>query len=483
MEKQLFIDGEMVKGAGNFRKLINPATEQEIVTVYEASVEQVELAIQSARLAFKETNWKNDKEGRAVFLMKLAGKLENNLETMAQLETENTGKPIRESRLDMEDSVSCLRYYADLLMEQFPEKMEQWDGSESVVKNVPYGVTGLIVPWNFPLLLGIWKIAPALAAGNTVVFKPSEMTPLSMIKLAELISECCLPKGVFNLVLGDGKTVGQTITLSEDVHKISFTGGTDTGRVINEQCAKTFKHVSLELGGKSPLIVFDDVNIEQAAEWAIFGAFFNQGEVCVASSRILVHENIFAAFTEKMAEKTKKIKLGDPFSEETDMGPLISNDHLKKVESYVSKGVEEGATLVTGGERYGEQGYYLTPVIFTDVQPDMGIVQEEIFGPFCVIQTFRSEDEAVEIANGTKYGLAAGILSKDAERAERVADQIDSGIIWINSYHTPFVNAPWGGFKQSGTGRELGPHGLAAYSQPKHLNATAVVGDLGWYRF
>jgi betaine-aldehyde dehydrogenase len=483
LDKQLFINGKMIKGEGNARILINPATGQELVTIYEATVEQVEMAIQAAKTAFSETDWKQDKEERAALLMKLAGKLEENLEELAKLETENTGKPIRESRLDIEDSAGCLKYYADLLRDQFSEMMEQWDGSASIVKNVPFGVTGLIVPWNFPLLLGIWKIAPALAAGNTVVFKPSELTPLSSIKLAELMGECGFPEGVFNLVLGDGKTAGETITASEDVQKISFTGGTDTGRLINEQCARSFKNVSLELGGKSPLIIFDDTDIDKAVEWAIFGAFFNQGEVCVASSRILVQEDIYSDFTEKLTEKTKKIKLGDPFSEETEMGPVISMDHLRKIESYVEKGKAEGAKLLTGGERTGKQGYYLTPVIFTDVTPDMEIVQEEIFGPFCVIQTFSSEEEAVEIANGTKYGLAAGILSKDVERAERVADQIDSGIIWINSYHTPFVNAPWGGFKQSGTGRELGPHGLAAYSQPKHLNTNAVMGELGWYKF
>lgn len=471
----------MVKGEGEERLVINPSLGSTLAVVREASVEQVKTAIQAAKDAFDLLNWKQDKNERVSFLLKLAEKLEGKLEELATLETENTGKPIREARLDIEDSVSCLRYYADLIKEQQIDSIEQWDGSTSKVKNVPYGVVGLIVPWNFPLLLGIWKIAPALAAGNTVVFKPSELTPLTMLRLAEMMNDCGLPAGVFNVVIGDGKSVGQTIVLSESVDKISFTGGTETGRIINEQCASTFKRVSLELGGKSPLLVFDDVDIEKAVEWAIFGAFFNQGEVCVASSRILVHDNIYNTFIKKLIEETNKIKLGDPLNEETEMGPLISQDHLEKVETYIKIGKEEGATLLTGGARFGKEGFYLTPVVFTDVKQEMKIVQEEVFGPFCVIQAFSNEEEAIELANGTKYGLAAGVLSENIVRAERVADQIQSGIIWINSYHTPFVNAPWGGFKQSGIGRELGPQGLATYSQPKHMNLTNKIDQLGWY--
>lgn len=483
MDQHLFINGRMVKGEGGVRSIINPSTEGIIAVVSEASFEQVEMAIHAAKNAFDLSNWKNDKDERIYFLLKLAEKLESRLEELATLETENTGKPIREARLDIEDSVSCLRYYANLVKEQQIEAIEQWDESTSMVKNVPYGVVGLIVPWNFPLLLGIWKIAPALAAGNTIVFKPSELTPLTMIRFAEMVQECDLPAGVFNVVIGDGKTVGQSLVSSENVDKISFTGGTKTGRIINEQCASTFKRVSLELGGKSPLIVFDDADIEKAVEWSIFGAFFNQGEVCVASSRILVHENVYNHFIKKLIEETKKIKVGNPLKDETEMGPLISKDHLEKVESYIKIGKEEGATLLTGGKRVEQQGFYLTPVIFTDVKLEMTIVQEEVFGPFCVIQSFSNEKEVIDLANGTKYGLAAGVFSDDIVRAERVADQIHSGIIWINSYHTPFVNVPWGGFKQSGIGRELGPQGLATYSQQKHINLTRKIGQLGWYRF
>ncbi|MFC0560357.1 aldehyde dehydrogenase family protein [Halalkalibacter alkalisediminis] len=483
MDKQLYMNGEMVRGEGNVRRILNPSSESTVATVYEASVKQVEMAIQAARDAFNDSSWKEDIEERTNFLLRIADTLAERREEFAVLETENTGKPIREARLDVEDSVNCLRYYAKLVKDQQIEETDQWDGSTSRIKNVPYGVTALIVPWNFPLLLGIWKIAPALAAGNTIVFKPSELTPLTMIKLAELMKKCALPDGVFNLVIGDGQTVGQTLVTSEEVDKISFTGGTKTGRTINEQCARTFKRVSLELGGKSPLIVWDDANIDQAVEWTIFGAFFNQGEVCVASSRILVHENMYKPFIKKLIDKTKKIQLGNPLKEETEMGPLISKEHLEKIESFIQLGKEEGATLEVGGERIGQKGFYLTPIIFTDVTLEMAIVQEEIFGPFCVIQSFSSEEEAIKLANGTKFGLAAGILSKDLARCERLADRIQAGTIWINSYHTPFVNAPWGGFKQSGIGRELGPQGLAAYSEPKHINLTPKLDKLGWYRF
>lgn len=481
MEEHLLINGQMVLGEGAVRHIVNPASEETIVVVREASVEQVEQAIQAARNAFDATSWKTDKEERVRLLLALAQKLELQCEEIAILESKNTGKPFREAKIDVEDSVNCLKYYADLIERQKKESLEQWDGSTSVVQNVPYGVVALIVPWNFPLLLGIWKLAPALAAGNTIVFKPSELTPLTMIKLAELTRECGFPAGVFNLVPGDGPSVGQTLVTSGAVDKVSFTGGTVTGRLIHEHCAKSFKRVSLELGGKSPMLVFSDVPLDEAVEWALFGSFFNQGEVCVASSRILVEETIYQTFVEKLVARARTIKLGDPLKEETEMGPLISKVHLEKVESYIEIGEKEGARRQYGGERIGQEGYFVTPVIFTDVTPEMTIVQEEIFGPFSVIQSFNGEEEAIKLANGTKYALAAGILSNDLDRANRVAERIQAGTIWINSYHTPFVNAPWGGFKQSGIGRELGPQGLASYSEPKHVNVTKKLGQLGWY--
>jgi betaine-aldehyde dehydrogenase len=481
LKQQNFINGKWLTGEGYKRDIINPSTEEILETVYEASSKQVNQAVDAAQAAFDLGIWNSDPLLRAKTLQKIADKLETQSEEFAVIETENTGKPIREARLDIEDTVGCLRYYAQLIKQQKAEEITQWDGSISQVRNVPIGVCALIVPWNFPLLLGMWKIAPALAAGNTIVFKPSEVTPLSMIKMTEIIDESGMPEGVFNLLLGDGKAVGEKLVIHQNVSKISFTGGTETGKAINEQCSRTFKRVSLELGGKSPLLIFDDAELNLAVEWAIFGAFFNQGEVCVASSRILVEEKIYPALLEKLVEMTKNISLGDPLLDDTEMGPLVSENHLKKVESYIQTGLKEGATLVTGGKRIKEKGYYMTPVIVTDVTSEMDIVQEEVFGPFCVIQTFKTEAEAISLANGTKFGLAAGVLSADVVRAERVAARIQAGTIWINSYHTPFVNAPWGGFKQSGLGRELGPQGLASYSEPKHINVTQQVNKLGWY--
>ncbi|MDN4075470.1 aldehyde dehydrogenase family protein [Fictibacillus terranigra] len=480
--KHQYIGGKWVAGKGTKRQIINPANESLIVEVQEASREQTEEAVKAARQAFETSSWPAEVQRRVNSLHQLADLLEIKAEQFAAAETTNTGKPIRESRLDIHDTVTCLRYYADLASSRKPWEKEMHDGTTSKVMEEPIGVCALIVPWNFPLLLGIWKIAPALIAGNTVVFKPSEITPVSALMLTELIDQCDFPAGVFNLVLGTGQPVGETLVSHPDVDKVSFTGGSETGRKVNEQCARSFKRVSLELGGKSPLIVLEDADIEAAVEWSVFGAFFNQGQVCVASSRVLVHQSIYHRFLDRLLIKLQQVKLGDPRDEETEMGPVISAVHQAKIEKYIELGKEEGAVLLHGGERQGETGYYLTPAVFTEVSQHMRILQEEIFGPVVTIQAFTSDNEAIELANGTVYGLAAGVLSQDTERAERIASRLKAGTIWINSYHTPYVEAPWGGYKQSGIGRELGPQGLSGFTEVKHVNVSNELQPVGWYR-
>ncbi|WP_078409144.1 aldehyde dehydrogenase family protein [Priestia abyssalis] len=480
--KQLFIRGKWQTGEGAERAVVNSADESIILTVKEASANQAAEAVLAAKSAFDHTDWAFNKEKRVQLLYKLADLLEEKSESFAKIESINTGKPIREARLDVSDSVACLRYYADLVNERQPLETQQPDGSISKVIEEPIGVCALIVPWNFPLLLGMWKIAPALAAGNTVVFKPSELTPLTAIQFTKLIEQCGFPPGVFNLVLGAGLPVGETLVTHSGTDKVSFTGGSESGRKINQLCAATFKRVSLELGGKSPLLIMEDADLEAAVEWAVFGSFFNQGEVCVASSRILVHENMYDTFTEKLLQKLWNLRIGNPLNEETEMGPVVSADHRSKIEQFIEIGKQEGATLRTGGDRLGEKGYYLSPAVFTDVRQNMRIVQEEIFGPVVTIQTFANEAEAIELANGTKYGLAAGILSANVKKAESLASHLKAGTIWINSYHTPYVDAPWGGYKQSGIGRELGPQGLSGFMEVKHLNTTETLQKPEWYK-
>ncbi|WP_226581030.1 aldehyde dehydrogenase family protein [Halobacillus litoralis] len=479
-EKHVYINGTWESGDGKERVLTNPHNEQVIQTIQEASKEQTEKAVHAAREAFTRTDWSTNKKKRTEFLRKAADGIEAAADEIAEIESRNTGKPIRESVIDVEDTVTCLRYYAGLIEQETPKDISMDDGTSSWILREPIGVCALIVPWNFPLLLGMWKIAPALAAGNTVVFKPSEVTPLSILKVVEIFDRIDLPEGVFNVVLGDGDPVGDSLVTHPLTDKVSFTGGSETGRKINETCARSLKRVSLELGGKSPLLVFDDAEINNAVEWILFGGYFNQGEVCVASSRILVQESIYPEVLQRLKERIEEINVGDPMDDSTEMGPIINRSHFEKVTGYLKKGVEEGATLY-GGEILQDKGYYMRPAVFADVTQEMSIVQEEIFGPVITIQPFKDEEEAVYLANDTIYGLAAGVLSADIERAERVGSKLQAGTVWVNNYHIPYIEASWGGYKQSGIGRELGPQGLYAFTETKHLNINRTLASPGWY--
>jgi betaine-aldehyde dehydrogenase len=483
---QLWINGKFEDGASE-RQLFNPADGQPLCKVAEAGPAQVEKAIKAARTAFDKGPWpKMTAAERAQFLMKLADKIDENADELAELETINMGKPLRETKYDMADAANCFRYYAGLITKPLGQTVAVPAPSVTSIVREPIGVCGQIIPWNYPLLMAAWKLAPALAAGNTCVLKPSEYTPLTAIKLAEILAELELPQGVVNILLGDGPSVGQPIAESTLVDKIAFTGSVKTGKMVAQSALSNLKKVTLELGGKSPMIVFDDFDIDTAVDYALFAIYCNAGQVCSAGSRIVVAESIHDKFLQKMAERARKIKVGPGFDATTEMGPLVSSQQLKRVLEYIQLGQKEGARLVVGGDqpkgdKYAE-GYYVNPTIFTDVKPEMRIVQEEIFGPVVVVQKFSSEEEAIELANGTAFGLAGAVFTNDITRAHRVVGAIRAGITWVNAYHNTYNECPWGGYKQSGWGRELGTYGLDAYTEVKQININLDPQPVNWFQ-
>lgn len=482
---QLWIDGQFVDGASE-RTLVNPATGKPLTKVAEASKEQVELAIKAARNAFDNGPWpKMTALERSQFLFKVAEAIDSHAEELAELETLNGGKPIREAKYDIADAAYCFRYYAGLITKPSGQAIDVPAPSVTTVVREPIGVCGQIIPWNYPLLMAAWKLAPALAAGNTCVIKPSEYTPLTLIRLAEILSELGLPQGVVNVVLGAGPTAGQPIAESKLVDKIAFTGSVKTGKVIAAAALGNLKKVTLELGGKSPMVVFPDFDVDTAVDYALFAIYCNSGQVCSAGSRMIVEESIYDEFVKKMAERATKIRVGPGLDSDTEMGPLVSEAQMKRVLEYIEIGKKEGAKLVTGGsqpkgDKYG-QGYYINPTIFANVKADMRIVQEEIFGPVVVVQKFKSEEEAISLANDSDYGLAAAVFSNDITRAHRVVKALRAGITWVNAYHNTYTECPWGGYKQSGWGRELGTFGLEAYTEVKQININLDPQPVGWF--
>jgi betaine-aldehyde dehydrogenase len=482
---QMWIDGKFVDGQKE-RILYNPATGKELCRVAESSKEQVEEAIKVARKAFDHGPWpKMPALERAGILFKIANAIDHNAEELAALETANGGKPLRETQFDMADAANCFRYYAGLITKPMGQTVDVPAPSMTSIVREPIGVCGQIIPWNYPLLMAAWKLAPALAAGNTCVLKPSEYTPLTAIFLAEMLKEQGLPDGVVNIVLGDG-TVGQPIAESMLVDKIAFTGSVKTGKSVAQAALSNLKKVTLELGGKSPMIVFDDVDLDTAVDYALFAIYCNAGQVCSAGSRMLVQDSIYPKFVQKMVARAKQIKVGPGFDENTEMGPLVSETQLKRVLDYIEIGKKEGAKLETGGDRpTGEKfanGYYLNPTIFTNVTQDMRIVKEEIFGPVVVVQQFKTEEEAVEMANDTDFGLAGAVFSNSITRAHRVVKQLRAGITWVNGYHNTYNECPWGGYKQSGWGRELGTFGLEAYTEVKQVNINLDPQPVHWFK-
>lgn len=489
METQkMYIDGKWTTGiSGNTREIICPADGEIIATAAEGGADDVRAAVKAARRAFEHGGWRNTSVlERAEFLTKIADAIDGSADELTHLETLNTGKPLRDSAGDIADAANCFRYYAGLINKPTGQVFEVPDPNmQTMVVREPIGVCGQIVPWNYPLLMAAWKLAPALAAGNTVVFKPAEITPLTAIRLFQIFDEAGLPAGTANLVLGDGTNVGHEIAENHGIDKVAFTGGTKTGRSIMAAATGNIKNISLELGGKSPCIVFGDYDIEAAVEWAMFAIFANQGEVCSAGSRLILQDTVYDEFLERLAARTKKIKIARGDTDGCEMGPLISKAHMEKVLAYIEKGKAEGARLICGGYRItdGEfgKGFFVAPTVFADCTPDMSIVRDEIFGPVLAVQKFHSEEEAVSLANDTQYGLAGGVITNDISRAMRVVKALRAGITWVNCYNPTFNEAPWGGYKQSGLGRELGTFGLDEYTEVKQININLAGRGIDWF--
>ncbi len=484
----MFINGEWVSAAsGETRTIINPFNQEKIAAVPEGDETDTQAAIDAARNAFDEGSWPHTPgTERGKLVLKIAELIERDKKELAELETLDTGKTLTESYEDMCDIAEVFRYYAGLADKDGGEVIESpIPDSKSKVVREPVGVCGQITPWNYPLLQAAWKIAPALACGNTIIVKPSEITPLTTIKVTDLIEEAGIPAGVVNLILGAGPKTGQLLAESHAVDLISFTGGVETGRKIMTAATGNFKKIALELGGKNPNVVFDDADFETAVDQALNAVFFHAGQVCSAGARLLVQDTIHDAFVKELVERTKQIKLGNGFDESTQSGPLISKEHRAKVENYVEIGIKEGANLVIGGKRPEadelQDGFFFEPTIFTDCDTSMRIVQEETFGPLLTIERFSTEEEAVQLANDSKYGLAGAVWTSDIRKAERAASKLRMGTVWINDFHPYFAQAPWGGYKSSGIGRELGKQGLEEYTEVKHVFENTAPQPINWF--
>jgi aldehyde dehydrogenase (NAD+) len=449
---------------------VNPATGEEICQIAEADAADVDKAVRAARAALERGAWRKTLASeRGRMLHRLADLIEKHADELARLESLDNGKPVSVAKaVDVAATVGCYRYFAGWA-DKVHGKTIPIDGNFfCYTKHEPVGVVGQIIPWNFPMLMQAWKLAPALATGNTVVMKPAEQTPLSALRIGELIVEAGFPEGVVNLLPGFGPTAGAAIANHMDVDKVAFTGSTEVGHLIMEAAAKSnLKRVTLELGGKSPNIIFADTDLDEAVEGAHFGLFFNHGQCCCAGSRVFVEDEIYDRFVERSGERAKKRKVGDPFDPTTEQGPQVDQAQFDKVMGYIESGRNEGAELVCGGSRVGDRGYFIQPTVFADVRDEMKIAKDEIFGPVMSIIPFKSLDEVVVRANRTTYGLAAAVWTRNIKKAHAVADSVRAGTVWVNCYNVLDTRAPFGGFKQSGIGRELGEYGLQQYTEVK----------------
>ncbi|KAI6100131.1 aldehyde dehydrogenase [Pisolithus sp. B1] len=470
----LFINGQFVDGSdGTTIDVVNPTNGRVITSVSEGTQQDVDLAVGAAEQAF-ETTWGLNCPGnkRGLLLGKLASLMEEHADELAALEALDNGKAFNAARSkDVPSAIACIRYFAGWADKISGRVIETTEERFTYTRHEPIGVVGQIIPWNFPLLMFAWKIAPALATGNTVVLKPSEFTPLTAIRVCHLTKEAGFPPGILNVVTGYGNTVGNAISSHMRIHKIAFTGSTLVGRKIMEAAGKSnLKNVTLELGGKSPNIIFDDADLEQAVHWAVLGIFSNQGQSCLACSRIFIQEGIYDEFLKRFTEKSRSIKVGDPFAPDTFQGPQVSKIQYDRIMGYIDSGKKEGAKIHIGGERHGSEGYFIQPTIFLDTNPDMRIVKEEIFGPVSVVIKFKDEEDIVCQANNTMYGLAAAVFTKDVNRAITTAHKLKAGTVWVNCYGLSNPNVPFGGYKQSGIGREMGEYALANYTEVKAVN-------------
>ena len=484
----LLIDGNRVAAkSGQTRKILNPATREFVVEAAEADQADTLLAIESAKRAFENSAWKSSSsKDRAQILRKTAEILRRDKSQIAKAESLDTGKRFVESKYDIDDVVNVFEYYADLA-ENLTSRINKVDRDniESRIEFEPVGVCGLITPWNYPLLQASWKVAPAIAAGCTFVLKPSELTPTTTSMLMDALAEAGLPAGVGNLILGAGATAGSLLSEHPDVDFVSFTGGVATGKHIMKTASQTVKKVALELGGKNPNIIFADADLSAAIDNALTAVFLHSGQVCSAGARLIVEKSIHDKVVHEIANRAEKIVLGGPFEANAETGSLISKVHLEKIEKYVEIAIKEGAKLVAGGRRPTEShlqaGYFYRPTVLDECNSKMQCVQDESFGPILTVETFETEVQAISIANDTIYGLAGAVWSQDSEKSNRVATALRHGTIWINDYHPYVPQAEWGGFRQSGVGRELGPSGLAEYLEPKHIWQNLKPAPSGWF--
>jgi len=479
-----FINGKWVPAvSGATFPVYDPSTEEVIAQVASAAAPDVDQAVAAARAAFDSGPWPaTTAQDRGKILHKLADKIRQNTARLADIESRNSGKPIIEAEYDIADVATCFEYYAGLANKVMGHVNPVPANALSFTLREPVGVAAQIIPWNYPLLMAAWKLAPAIAAGCTCILKPAEQTPLTAIEIANYFEEAGLPPGVVNILNGLGETTGAALVAHPGVDKVAFTGSAAVGKIIVKSAADTLKRVTLELGGKSPNIFFPDADWEAAVDGALFGVFINQGEVCSAGSRILVEKSIYSKFVEAMTEKTKRIKLGAPLERETKMGPLVSKEQYDRVSSYLEIGKKEAKVAIGGGrpKQFGK-GYYLEPTIFYDVDNSARIAREEIFGPVASVIPFDGESEAIRIANDTPYGLAAAVWTRDIYKAFRVVKSLRAGIVWVNHMQPTYVEAPWGGYKQSGFGRELGPWGLEEYLETKQVFVNLDETPIAWY--
>nr|WP_298101428.1 aldehyde dehydrogenase family protein [uncultured Shinella sp.] len=487
MQNKLFIDGQWVASAdGAMLAVVDPATEEVFHHIAAAGAMEAEAAVRAAREAFDNGPWPrlSGKE-RAKYLRAMAQGIRDRLPELARLETRDNGKPLPESEWDLTDAAGCFDFYADLAEELDGEVEEvKLADARFVSKAVrePLGVAVAIVPWNYPLLMASWKVAPALAAGCTLILKPAETTSLTALELGVIAEAAELPKGVLNILSGKGSVVGQALVDHPGVDKVAFTGSGPVGSRIMAAAARDIKRVSLELGGKSPFVVFADSDIEKAVEWIMFGIFWNQGQVCSATSRVLVEAPLYAKLLVRLVEEAQKITIGNGLDAGTLLGPLVNKGQYEDVLRHIDRAIEQGATVACGGKHAGfDKGYWVAPTILTDMALDSDAWVEEIFGPVVCIRPFETEEEAIHLANDSRFGLAAAVMSADDERCERVAAAFRAGIVWINCSQPTFTEAPWGGYKQSGIGRELGRWGLDNYLETKQITRLVSEEAWGWY--
>jgi aldehyde dehydrogenase (NAD+) len=468
----VFINGKwQAPVSGEIYAPINPATEEPITQVAKGDERDVDAAVAAARKAFDEGQWPRlspHERGRIVW--KLGDLIQANLDEMARLESLCTGKTLFDSgKVEIPFAAEVFRYYAGWASKIHGETLQLRDNAFTFTLRQPVGVVGAIVPWNFPFLLSSWKIAPALAAGNTMVIKPASQTPLTALKFAELCQQAGLPEGVFNVVTGPGGRAGMALVKDPRVDKVAFTGSTEVGKQIMREAAGTLKRLSLELGGKSPNIVFADADMEAALRGAMTGIFYNKGEVCAAGSRLFLEEKIHDDFMAKLTDRVKGLKVGDPMDKATRMGPVVSRQQMETVLSYIEAGKQDGARLVAGGSRIGNKGYFVEPTIFDGVTNKMKIAREEIFGPVLSVIPFKSVEDGLAEGNSTTYGLAAAVWTRDVAKALKAARAIRAGTVWVNAYNLFDAALPFGGFKESGFGREMGSAGLDHYTEVKSV--------------